>query len=58
MYTVRRGDTLSVIAKKNGCTVDELIRLNGIKNKNLIYIGQKLQLPNTNTNQIFIFYSI
>ena len=49
MYTVRRGDTLIEIARKNGCSVDELTRLNGIKNKNLIYIGQRLKLTNTNT---------
>lgn len=41
-YTVKYGDTLSHVAQKHGTTVDELVRLNGIKNKNLIYVGQKL----------------
>lgn len=43
-YQVKSGDNLSTIAAKNGTTVDALVRLNGIKNKNLIYPGQKLKL--------------
>ena len=44
-YKVVRGDNLSKIAKANGTTVDILIKLNGIKNKNLIYEGQIIKLP-------------
>lgn len=44
-YTVVKGDTLSKIAKVNGTTVDTLIKLNEIKNKNLIYAGQVIKLP-------------
>lgn len=43
--TVQRGDTLSKIAKANGTTVDTLVALNGIKNKNLIVVGQVIKLP-------------
>ena len=43
-YTVKRGDTLSHIAKRFGTTVNELARLNNIKNPNLIYIGQKIKI--------------
>lgn len=43
-YTVKRGDTLSGIAKKYGTTVAKLKRLNGIKNANRIYIGQKIKV--------------
>ena len=32
-------------AKKYGTTVDTLVKLNGIKNKNLINIGQVIKLP-------------
>ncbi|MFQ3581330.1 MAG: glucosaminidase domain-containing protein [Chloracidobacterium sp.] len=46
-YTVRPGDTLSVIAQRYRTTVDELVRLNGIRNPNLIYPGQVLRLPGT-----------
>lgn len=44
-YTVVKGDTLSKIAKKYGTTVDTLVALNGIKNKNLITVGQVIKLP-------------
>ncbi|MBP1739940.1 MAG: uncharacterized protein H6Q48_2233 [Deltaproteobacteria bacterium] len=44
-YEVRSGDTLLGIAKKHGTTVDELAKLNNIKDKNSIYPGQKLLLP-------------
>lgn len=43
-YTVKRGDTLSTIAKKYGTTVKAIAAENGIKNKNLIYVGQKLKI--------------
>src|SRR5690554_6350122 len=48
-YTVKKGDTLSHIAKRFGTTVNELVRLNNIKNPNLIYPGQKLKI-NGSTN--------
>ncbi|MEK5340503.1 LysM peptidoglycan-binding domain-containing protein [Weizmannia sp. FSL W8-1119] len=43
-YTVKRGDTLSGIAKKYGTTVAKLQKLNGIKNANRIYVGQKIKI--------------
>lgn len=43
-YIVKKGDTLSGIAKKYKTTVDKLVKLNNIKNKNLIYVGQKLRV--------------
>lgn len=43
-YTVKSGDTLSAIAKKYGTTVKKLTALNGIKNANLIYAGQKIKV--------------
>lgn len=43
-YTVKKGDTLSGIAKKYGTTVNSLVRLNGIKNRDLIYLNQKLKI--------------
>lgn len=41
-YTVKRGDTLSSIASKHGTTVTRLVRVNNIKNANIINIGQTL----------------
>jgi membrane-bound lytic murein transglycosylase D len=41
--TIRRGQTLSEIAKRNGTTVAKLRRLNGIKGNN-IRAGKKLRV--------------
>lgn len=43
-YTVKKGDTLSEIAVRFNTTVSTLVKLNGIKNPNLIYPGQKLKI--------------
>jgi murein DD-endopeptidase MepM/ murein hydrolase activator NlpD len=43
-YTVVKGDTLTKIAKAHGSTVAELVKLNGIKDKNKISIGQVLKV--------------
>ena len=39
------GDTLSKIASKYGTTVNALVNLNGIKNKNIIHVGQIIIIP-------------
>lgn len=49
-YTVVKGDTLSGIVSKFNNTVvrisvEELVKVNNIKNKNLIRRGQKLKIP-------------
>lgn len=44
-YTVRPGDTLSGIALMFGTTVSALVALNGIKDPNLIYPGQRILIP-------------
>jgi murein DD-endopeptidase MepM/ murein hydrolase activator NlpD len=43
-YTVVAGDNLTKIAKRYGTTVKALVALNGIKNANLIQIGQVLKI--------------
>ncbi len=43
-YRVRWGDTLTGIAWRHRTTVARLVRLNGIRNPNLIYAGQVLCL--------------
>ena len=42
IYTVKRGDTLRGISRKFGTTVENLVKLNSVKNPNLIYVGEKL----------------
>jgi len=45
-YKIKKGDTLSAIAKKEGTTVSELMKLNPtIKDKNMIMSGANLNLP-------------
>ncbi len=41
-YEIKRGDTLSGLANKYHCTVEELCQWNNIKNPNQIEVGQKL----------------
>lgn len=48
-YTVQSGDTLSVIARDYGTTVDALVSANNISNPDLIYVGQVLEIPGTNS---------
>lgn len=43
-HTVQAGETLTYIAAKYGTTYTALAKLNGIKNPNLIYTGQKLRI--------------
>ena len=45
-YTVVKGDTLTKIAARHKTTVDAILRANsGIKNPNVIRVGQKIFLP-------------
>lgn len=44
-YSVAPGDTLSAIAKRHGTTVNDISRLNGIGNPNMIRVGQRIRLP-------------
>ena len=43
-YTVKSGDTLSYNAYRYSTTVDKLVSLNNIKNRDLIYVGQKIRV--------------
>ncbi len=46
-YTVKKGDVLSVIAEKTGVSMKTLQSLNGIKNPNLIRVGQVIKLTDS-----------
>ncbi len=47
VYVVKPGDTLSAIARKKHVTLARLLGANpGIKNKNLIFPGQRIVVPN------------
>lgn len=52
-YTVQKGDTLRKIAEKQGSTWQELLKINPqIKNANLIYVGQIINLPGEVTSHV------
>ncbi len=44
-HRVRSGDTLAAIARRYGVQEADLIRINGIRNRDLIQLGQLLKLP-------------
>lgn len=48
-YVVQAGNTLSGIAARFGTTVQALAQLNNIANPNLIYVGEVLKLPVSNS---------
>ena len=51
-YVIKKGDTLSGIAKQYGTTVEELAKLNNIKNPNLINTGNTLIIREGETKEI------
>ena len=45
VYSVRRGDTLSIIARRFDVSESQLVKANALRNRNLIAVGQRLQIP-------------
>jgi N-acetylmuramoyl-L-alanine amidase len=45
IYTVKKGDTLFSLAKNNSLTIDELRKLNYMKDSDPLLLGQKIRLP-------------
>jgi LysM repeat protein len=46
-YIIKKGDTLSKIAKNNNISLSELTKLNSIKDPNNIQYGNKIIIPNS-----------
>lgn len=44
-YTVAPGDSLGIIARKHGTSVDALASINNLENRNSLSVGQKLIIP-------------
>jgi putative chitinase len=44
-YVVMAGDTLAAIAAKYGTTTQQLAAANGIRNPNILILGQRLVVP-------------
>lgn len=58
IYTVQKGDTLSQIASRYRTTYKKIAQYNNIKNPDLIYIGQKIKIPPTNTVVAQVVYTV
>ncbi len=43
IYNVKKGDTLSELAQRFNTTVENLVKLNNIKDPNSIFIGQAIK---------------
>lgn len=50
--TVRRGDTLSQIARRYNTSYTYLAKINNISNSNLIYVGERLKVPKIGDDRI------
>ena len=53
VYTVKKGDTLSAIAAKHGTTYQKIAAYSGIKNPNVIRVGQKIKIPTATAPESF-----
>jgi lipoprotein-anchoring transpeptidase ErfK/SrfK len=45
VHVVQRGEILARIAARYGTTVQAIVSANGLRNANLIYVGQRLRIP-------------
>ena len=52
-YTVKSGDTLSEIAASWGVSVDDLASYNGIKNPNVVNVGQVIKKPGSGSSDTY-----
>jgi len=44
-YTIKSGETLSLLAKKYNTTVGDIMRLNGMHSNSKIEVGEKIKIP-------------
>jgi LysM repeat protein len=48
-YTVKPGDSAIIIARNFGVNVDDLLATNAVVNRNRVYVGQVLTIPDAST---------
>lgn len=48
-YKICAGDTLNMLASETGTNADEIAKVNNIRDKNKIYVGQEILLPKAPT---------
>jgi lipoprotein-anchoring transpeptidase ErfK/SrfK len=47
IHIVRRGENLTMIARRYGTSVSTIMRLNGLSNPNFVWVGQRLRVSGT-----------
>ncbi len=52
MHTVKKGESLSALARQYGTTVGDIMRLNGMNDKSILKIGEKIKIPPKNSAAI------
>jgi len=52
IYVVQRGDSLYKLAQQYDVTIDELVILNALENRNVLKVGQRLLVPTTSVSSI------
>ena len=52
VHTVQKNETLSAIAQKYGISASSIQAINGIRDPNLLFVGQKLKIPSGSTSEI------
>lgn len=58
-YIVKKGDNLTLIAKKFRTSINDIVALNSIiKNKNLIYPGWQLKIITNTSNSSITYYTV
>lgn len=52
-YKIQKGDKLSKLAEKWGCTVKDIQKVNpSITDPDIIFVGQTIRIPNTSSNEL------
>lgn len=54
IYTIKRGDTLSDIARRYDINLEELIKINGLNNPNNLAVGQNIFLPTSTPTTVVV----
>lgn len=55
-YEIKAGDKLSIIAENTGTSVEDIMKKNNIRNKNVIYEGRKIKIPYTISKDDLKYY--
>jgi len=49
IHVVQRGQNLTAIARRYGTTVSAFMQANGLRNRNFVWVGQRLRIPGRST---------